>query len=78
MIINARLILVSQDIEQKIIDTAVKLDGIRRLLGDRPLHVNSWYRPASYGQIRLLMLDDKTATTLPSAVLWFVGKLPIS
>ncbi len=46
LIIKGRLILVSMDIEQKIIDTAVKLDGVRALLGDRPLHVNSWYRPA--------------------------------
>ena len=32
--------------------------------------------PTVYGGMKLLMLDDKTATTLPSAVLWFVGKLP--
>lgn len=29
-----------------------------------------------YGGMRLLMLDDKTVTTLPSAVLHFVGQLP--
>ena len=30
-----------------------------------------------YGGTRLLMLDDSTANTLPSAVLYFVGSLPI-
>jgi hypothetical protein len=31
----------------------------------------------AYGGVKLLMLDDITATTLPSAVLYFVGSLPI-
>lgn len=31
----------------------------------------------AYGGIKLFMLDDKTAITLPSAVVYFVGSLPI-
>ncbi len=33
--------------------------------------------PAMYGASKLLMLDDATVTTIPSAVVWFVGSLPI-
>ena len=32
----------------------------------------------AYGVIKLIMLDDKTAGSLPSAVIWFSGSLPIT
>lgn len=50
LIIDNSLVLSSIDIEQKIINTAIKLDGVRELLGDRPLHVTSWYRPTHINQ----------------------------
>ena len=29
--------------------------------------------PPAYGKMKMLMLDDKTASTIPSAVIYFVG-----
>lgn len=45
LVIDNKLIISSGEIEQNIINTAKSLDRIRRMLGDRPLFVNSWYRP---------------------------------
>jgi len=45
LVINGRTIINKFEIEQKIVETAKKLDRIRKKLGDRPIHVNSWYRP---------------------------------
>ncbi|MEM7593153.1 MAG: hypothetical protein AAF383_16840 [Cyanobacteria bacterium P01_A01_bin.83] len=33
--------------------------------------------PTFYGGSRLLMLDDATATTVPSAVIYYVGSLNV-
>ena len=46
LIIDGKLIINSGQIEQNIINTARALDKYRNDLGDRPLMVNSWYRPA--------------------------------
>ena len=46
LIINDRLIFSSSDIEQTIIKTARYMDCVREKLGNRPLRINSWYRPA--------------------------------
>lgn len=46
LIIDGRLIITAIEIERKIIDAAEKLDKVRSQLGNRPLYVNSWYRPA--------------------------------
>ena len=45
LIIANQLIIHDYEIEKNIIATAKKLDQLRSQLGDRPLHVNSWYRP---------------------------------
>ncbi len=45
LVINNNLILHADLIEQKIIATAEYMDKVRRVLGDRPLRINSWYRP---------------------------------
>ncbi len=50
LIINGKLIISDKQIEQNIIATAKKLDKVRQTLGDRPLHVNSWYRPQHINQ----------------------------
>ena len=34
--------------------------------------------PTMYGGSRLVMLDDATATTKPSAVVYYVGSLPLN
>lgn len=47
LVIDGRLIVLASDIERKIIQTAKSLDALRQLLGDRPILVNSWYRPPS-------------------------------
>ena len=46
LIINGNLVIASEDIEVKIVETAKKLDEVRHKLGSRPLYVNSWYRPS--------------------------------
>ncbi len=46
LIIDDKLILTAIDIEQTIIQTARNLDEVRGQLGNRPLWVNSWYRPS--------------------------------
>ena len=45
LIVNGRLIITAVQIEKKIVETAIKLDEIRALFSNRPIHVNSWYRP---------------------------------
>ena len=44
--IDDRLLKSAYYIEKNIIATAKKLDKIRAILGNRPLWVNSWYRPS--------------------------------
>lgn len=46
LIIDGRLIMTAIEIEGRIIHAAKKLDLIRHELGDRPLYINSWYRPS--------------------------------
>lgn len=46
LVIDGKLILSAGQIQQNIIDTAKSLDRVRRLLGDRPILINSWYRPS--------------------------------
>ena len=45
LIIDNRLIFTADQIYKNIIQTAKKLDKVRAILGDRPLYINSWYRP---------------------------------
>ena len=45
LIIDGVLLCSAVSIEANIINTAKKLDEIRAVLGNRPLWVNSWYRP---------------------------------
>ncbi len=52
LIIDGKLILSANKIEQNIITTARNLDDIRGQLGNYPLWVNSWYRP-SYINVRV-------------------------
>lgn len=47
LIINGRVIVSATQIEKNIVLTAMALDVMRSRLGNRPLHINSWYRPAS-------------------------------
>jgi zinc D-Ala-D-Ala carboxypeptidase len=47
LVVKGRLALIALDVEKKIVATAIELDKVRSILGDRPLHVNSWYRPNS-------------------------------
>lgn len=47
LVINGKLIATAASIEQRIIATAIELDIYRSLLGNRPIWINSWYRPAS-------------------------------
>ena len=46
LIIDGQLIVDSGIIYNNIIATAKSLDRVRKMLGDRPIHVNSWYRPS--------------------------------
>ncbi|MCC0179883.1 hypothetical protein I4641_23380 [Waterburya agarophytonicola K14] len=46
LIINGKLIISSNAVEQNIVATAKELDIYRSLLGNRPIKVNSWYRPS--------------------------------
>ena len=45
LIVDNKLIVTAIEIERTIIVSAQKLDGVRSLLGARPIWVNSWYRP---------------------------------
>lgn len=47
LIINGQTIINKFEIEQKIIETARNLDDVRELLGNKPIYINSWYRPPS-------------------------------
>lgn len=46
LIINGILVCSAEQIENNIIKTAVALDRVREILGNKPLYVNSWYRPS--------------------------------
>lgn len=46
LIINDRVIVSALQIEKTIVLTAMALDLVRQKLGNRPIHINSWYRPA--------------------------------
>jgi uncharacterized protein YcbK (DUF882 family) len=46
LIVDNKLRISSLQVEHNIIATAKQLDQYRTLLGNRPLNVNSWYRPA--------------------------------
>ncbi len=47
LIISGKLAITAVQIEKKIIQTAIELDEIRALFNNRPIHVNSWYRPSN-------------------------------
>ena len=46
LVIDGILVCTATQIETNIIETAKKLDRIRKILGNKPIHVNSWYRPS--------------------------------
>lgn len=46
LVIDGILICTANQIESNIIETAKKLDRIREKFGNRPIYVNSWYRPS--------------------------------
>lgn len=46
LIINQRVVVSAYQIEKNIIMAAMALDMLRDRLGNRPIHINSWYRPA--------------------------------
>lgn len=46
LIVDNKLIISSGEIQKNIIETAKQLDHVRSILGDRPIHINSWYRPS--------------------------------
>jgi zinc D-Ala-D-Ala carboxypeptidase len=50
LIVKGKLIISAGEIEHKIINTAIELDHVRKVLGDRPIYVNSWYRPQHINQ----------------------------
>ena len=45
LVINGRLFATALSIERTIVLTAQKLDELRAKLGNRPIWINSWYRP---------------------------------
>lgn len=47
LVIDGRLIATSSQVTESIIQFARYLDQVRELLGNRPLYVNSWYRPSA-------------------------------
>ncbi len=46
LIIDGKLLSFAGDIEDTIVETAKSMDRVRQLLGNKPIIVNSWYRPA--------------------------------
>jgi zinc D-Ala-D-Ala carboxypeptidase len=44
---SGKLIVSALQIEKNIVLTATALDLMRSDLGNRPIHINSWYRPAN-------------------------------
>ena len=44
--IDGKVILYAGAIHNNIVSTAKSLERVRKLLGARPIYVNSWYRPA--------------------------------
>ncbi|MEY2832270.1 MAG: hypothetical protein RLZZ574_1528 [Cyanobacteriota bacterium] len=47
LVINGRIIVSAAQIEKNIVLTAMALDLVRERFGNRPIHINSWYRPPS-------------------------------
>ena len=47
LIIDDKLIITAINIEKKIVQTAKSMDKVRQLLGNKPIIVNSWYRPSN-------------------------------
>lgn len=47
LVIDGKLIITAKQIEDNIIRSARFLDHYRELIGNRPIIVNSWYRPQS-------------------------------
>ena len=47
LIIDGTLLAFAGDIEDTIVETAKSMDRVRKLLGDKPIIVNSWYRPSN-------------------------------
>ncbi len=45
LVINNKLILIDNHVEDNIIRAAKQLDRFRQLLDNRPIFVTSWYRP---------------------------------
>ncbi len=50
LVIDGKVILYAGAIYDNVISTAKSLDRLRKLLGDRPIWVNSWYRPSHVNQ----------------------------
>ena len=46
LVIRGRLIVTARQIEKNIVMAAMAMDGYRARLGNRPIQVNSWYRPS--------------------------------
>lgn len=46
LVIDGILVCTASQIEANIIETAVALDRIREIFGNKPIHINSWYRPS--------------------------------
>lgn len=44
LIIHGSLVISAAEIEKNIVKTALKLDHYRKLLGNKPIRVTSWYR----------------------------------
>lgn len=45
--LDGKLVISAIAIEKNIVRAAISLDEIRTILNNRPIKVNSWYRPAS-------------------------------
>ncbi len=46
LVIDGQLIVDSGNIYQNIVSTAKSLERVRKILGARPIWINSWYRPS--------------------------------
>ena len=47
LVIDGKLIITAINIEKKIVQTAAKMDKIRKILGNKAIFINSWYRPSN-------------------------------
>ena len=45
--IDGKLIITAINIEKKIVQTAAKMDKIRKILGNKAIFINSWYRSSN-------------------------------